>query len=132
MLGKNTPDQIRAVRPLKDGVIADFTTTQLMLRKYYRKGRRKDIMLEDQELQQVFHQELQKLRKEQWKNLFIQAGAREVYLIEEPMAAAIGASFRGCRTNWKYYCRYWWRDNRSCCYFFRRNCSQSFFKSSRG
>ena len=40
----------------------------------------------------MYHLELLKLKKEQLKNLYIQAGAREVYLIEEPMAAAIGAS----------------------------------------
>lgn len=90
MLGR-TPDQIRAVRPLKDGVIADFTATQLMLKniianveKQYNVGRPRVVVGVPSGITEVEERAVEES--------VIQAGAREVYLIEEPMAAAIGAS----------------------------------------
>lgn len=90
MLGR-TPDQIRAVRPLKDGVIADFTATQLMLKniianveKQYNIGRPRVVVGVPSGITEVEERAVEES--------VIQAGAREVYLIEEPMAAAIGAS----------------------------------------
>lgn len=58
MLGR-TPDEILAIRPLKDGVIADFTATQLMLKSMIQKYA-KDIMQVDLGLWLEFHQESQK------------------------------------------------------------------------
>ena len=90
MLGR-TPEQIKAVRPLKDGVIADFTATQLMLRnilekvcKKYNVGRPRVVVGVPSGITEVEERAV--------KESVLQAGAREVYLIEEPMAAAIGAS----------------------------------------
>lgn len=90
MLGR-TPDQIRAVRPLKDGVIADFTATQLMLKNIietvgskYNVGRPRVVVGVPSGITEVEERAVEES--------IIQAGAREVYLIEEPMAAAIGAS----------------------------------------
>jgi rod shape-determining protein MreB len=90
MLGR-TPEQIKAVRPLKDGVIADFTATQLMLRnilskvcKKYNAGRPRVVVGVPSGITEVEERAV--------KESVIQAGAREVYLIEEPMAAAIGAN----------------------------------------
>ncbi|MBO5479099.1 MAG: rod shape-determining protein [Clostridia bacterium] len=90
MLGR-TPDQIKAVRPLKDGVIADFTATQLMLRnilekvcKKYNAGRPRVVVGVPSGITEVEERAV--------KEAVLQAGAREVYLIEEPMAAAIGAN----------------------------------------
>lgn len=90
MLGR-TPDQIKAVRPLKDGVIADFTATQLMLRnilekvcKKYNVGRPRVVVGVPSGITEVEERAV--------KEAVLQAGAREVYLIEEPMAAAIGAN----------------------------------------
>lgn len=90
MLGR-TPDQIKAVRPLKDGVIADFTATQLMLKniigkveKRYSIGRPRVVVGVPSGITEVEERAVEEA--------VMQAGAKEVYLIEEPMAAAIGAS----------------------------------------
>ena len=89
MLGR-TPDQIKAVRPLKDGVIADFTATQLMLKNIIKKictrynvGRPRVVVGVPSGITEVEERAVEES--------VIQAGGREVYLIEEPMAAAIGA-----------------------------------------
>ena len=89
MLGR-TPDDIKAVRPLKDGVIADFTATQLMLKniigkveKRYSIGRTRVVVGVPSGITEVEERAVQES--------VLQAGAREVYLIEEPIAAAIGA-----------------------------------------
>ena len=85
-----TPEQIKAVRPLKDGVIADFTATQLMLRnilekvcKQYNVGKPRVVVGVPSGITEVEERAV--------KESVLQAGAKEVYLIEEPMAAAIGA-----------------------------------------
>ena len=90
MLGR-TPEQIKAVRPLKDGVIADFTATQLMLKNIigkisqrYNVGRPRVVVGVPSGITEVEERAVEES--------VIQAGAKEVYLIEEPMAAAIGAS----------------------------------------
>ena len=89
MLGR-TPDTIKAVRPLKDGVIADFTATQLMLKNMIRKictryniGRPRVVVGVPSGITEVEERAVEES--------VMQAGAKEVYLIEEPMAAAIGA-----------------------------------------
>ena len=85
-----TPEQIKAVRPLKDGVIADFTATQLMLKnliekvgRRYKVGRPRVVVGVPSGITEVEERAVEES--------VIQAGAKEVYLIEEPMAAAIGA-----------------------------------------
>ena len=89
MLGR-TPENIKAVRPLKDGVIADFTATQLMLKNILRKvcqrynARRPRVVV-------GVPSGITEVEERAVEETIIQAGAREVYLIEEPMAAAIGA-----------------------------------------
>ena len=90
MLGR-TPQEIKAVRPLKDGVIADFTATQLMLKKILQKvckrynvGRPRVVVGVPSGITEVEERAVEES--------VIQAGAKEVYLIEEPMAAAIGAN----------------------------------------
>lgn len=90
MLGR-TPDRIKAVRPLKDGVIADFTATQLMLKniiykvsKRYSIGRPRVVVGVPSGITEVEERAVEEA--------VMHAGAREVYLIEEPMAAAIGAN----------------------------------------
>ena len=90
MLGR-TPDTIKAVRPLQDGVIADFTATQLLLRNLiqkvcerYNAGRPRVVVGVPSGITEVEERAVEES--------VLQAGAREVYLIEEPMAAAIGAN----------------------------------------
>ena len=85
-----TPDTIEAVRPLKDGVIADFTATQLLLKnlmnkvgKRYNIGKPRVVVGVPSGITEVEERAVEES--------VIQAGAKEVYLIEEPMAAAIGA-----------------------------------------
>ena len=89
MLGR-TPDTIKAVRPMKDGVIADFTATQLMLKNIIKKvcqrynaGRPRIVVGVPSGITEVEERAVEET--------IIRAGAKEVYLIEEPMAAAIGA-----------------------------------------
>lgn len=90
MLGR-TPESIKAVRPLKDGVIADFTATQLMLKNIIKKvcqrynaGRPRVVVGVPSGITEVEERAVEEA--------VLHAGAKEVYLIEEPMAAAIGAN----------------------------------------
>lgn len=90
MLGK-TPEKIRAVRPMKDGVIADFTATRLLLKNIVQKVcKRYNIM----RLRAVVGvpSGITEVEERAVEEAIIQAGAKEVYLIEEPVAAAIGAN----------------------------------------
>lgn len=89
MLGR-TPEEISAIRPLKDGVIADLTATQLMLKNIvskvcqrYNIGKPRVVVGVPSGITEVEERAVEEA--------VIRAGAREVFLIEEPMAAAIGA-----------------------------------------
>ena len=90
MLGR-TPESIKAVRPLKDGVIADFTATQLLLKNIvskvcqrYNAGRPRVVVGVPSGITEVEERAVEES--------VLRAGAKEVFLIEEPMAAAIGAN----------------------------------------
>ncbi len=89
MLGR-TPEQIVAVRPMKDGVIANFTATQLMLKNIVQKVRRKYSIGRPRIVVGV-PSGITEVEERAVEESVSQAGAREVFLIEEPMAAAIGA-----------------------------------------
>ena len=86
-----TPEQIKAVRPLKDGVIADFTATQLMLKNIIQKVSRRYNIGRPRVVVGV-PSGITEVEERAVEETVLQAGAKEVYLIEEPMAAAIGAS----------------------------------------
>ena len=86
-----TPEQIRAVRPLKDGVIADFTATQLLLKNIIAKVGRRYSIGKPRVVVGV-PSGITEVEERAVEESVLQAGAKEVYLIEEPMAAAIGAS----------------------------------------
>ncbi len=88
MLGR-TPGNIVAIRPLKDGVIADFEVTEAMLRHFIRKVHNRRGMIRPRVVIAV-PSGITEVEKRAVKESAIHAGAREVYLIEEPMAAAIG------------------------------------------
>ncbi len=85
-----TPDRIRAVRPLKDGVIADFEVTKAMISYFIRKVITGMRMVKPRMVICV-PAGITQVEKRAVVESALQAGAREVKLIEEPMAAAIGA-----------------------------------------
>ncbi|QJW45285.1 rod shape-determining protein [bacterium BFN5] len=89
MIGR-TPGNIVAVRPLKDGVIADFDVTQAMLKYFIRKAMDTKSFIRPRVVVGV-PSGVTEVEKRAVIDATIQAGAREAYLIEEPMAAAIGA-----------------------------------------
>lgn len=89
MIGK-TPMNIQAVRPMKDGVIADFEMTERMIRYFIEKAHNRKSFLRPRIIICIPHGITQVERKAV-KESALSAGAREVFLVEEPMAAAIGA-----------------------------------------
>ncbi|EAH5392679.1 rod shape-determining protein [Campylobacter jejuni] len=90
MVGK-TPGNIEAIRPMKDGVIADFDMTEKMIRYFIEKTHRRKSFLRPRILISVPYG-LTQVERKAVRESALSAGAREVFLIEEPMAAAIGAS----------------------------------------
>jgi rod shape-determining protein MreB len=89
MLGR-TPGGIVAIRPLKDGVIADFDVTEQMIRAFFLKCHNRKALVRPRVIVGV-PSGITQVEKRAIRDSADQAGAREVYLIEEPMAAAIGA-----------------------------------------
>ena len=89
MIGR-TPGNIIAIRPMKDGVIADFDVTQAMLRYFIRKAMNSKSFVRPRVVVGV-PSGVTEVEKRAVIDAATQAGAREAYLIEEPMAAAIGA-----------------------------------------
>jgi len=89
MLGR-TPGSIRAVRPIQDGVIADFEVTEAMLRYFIHKAHNRSKLVRPRIVICV-PPAITSVEKRAVRESALSAGAREVYLIEEPMAAAIGA-----------------------------------------
>lgn len=89
MLGR-TPGNIVAIRPLKDGVIADFEVTQAMLKYFIRKAQ-SGLGLIKPRVVVCVPSGVTEVEKRAVEEATLASGAKEVYLIEEPMAAAIGA-----------------------------------------
>ena len=90
MLGR-VPGNIEAIRPMKDGVIADFEVTEAMLRHFISKAHKSNHFVHPRVMICV-PTGVTQVEKRAVKESAQSAGAREVYLIEEPMAAAIGAT----------------------------------------
>jgi rod shape-determining protein MreB and related proteins len=90
MLGR-TPQNITAIRPMKDGVIADFTVTEKMLQHFLHKVHEARIMRPSPRVLVCVPCGSTQVERRAIKESAAGAGAREVYLIDEPMAAAIGA-----------------------------------------
>jgi rod shape-determining protein MreB len=88
MLGR-TPGNIVAIRPMKDGVIADFEITEAMLRHFLRKVHNRRSLIRPRIIVCV-PSGITPVEKRAVRESAESAGAREVYLIEEPIAAAIG------------------------------------------
>jgi len=87
MLGR-TPGNIVAIRPMKDGVIADFDITEAMLRKFIEKVQNRKLIAPRVVI--AVPSGITEVEKRAVKDSALHAGAREVYLIEQPMASAIG------------------------------------------
>jgi rod shape-determining protein MreB and related proteins len=96
MLGR-TPENIQALRPLKDGVIADFDVTERMLQYFIERarqissGRKRAWVLDRPRVIVGVPSGITQVEKRAVRDAALEAGARDVYLIEEPTAAAIGA-----------------------------------------
>ena len=91
MLGR-TPGSITAIRPLRDGVIADYVVTEAMLRYFIKKGTAGKISLGRPDVLVSVPAGSTSVEKRYVLDAARQAGAGKAYLIEEPMAAAIGAN----------------------------------------
>ena len=89
MLGR-TPGGIEAIRPMKDGVIANFEMAEAMLRYFIRKVHNRKTLVRPRVIVCV-PSGITQVEKRAVRDSALQAGAREIYIIEEPMAAAIGA-----------------------------------------
>jgi rod shape-determining protein MreB len=88
MLGK-TPDSIAAIRPMKDGVIADFEVTEYMLREFIKQAQKRRHFVAPRIIVCV-PSGITEVEKRAVRDSAKHAGAREVYLVAEPVAAAIG------------------------------------------
>lgn len=90
MLGR-TPENIRAIRPLRDGVIADFYVTEKMLQYFIRKVHENKFLKPSPRVLVCVPCGSTEVERRAIRESALGAGARDVYLIEEPMAAALGA-----------------------------------------
>jgi len=89
MLGKN-PKEVTVIKPLKDGVIADFQVTELMLRNLILRAQKKRLLIKPRVIVCV-PSGITEVEKRAVRDSALHAGAREVHLVSEPIAAAIGA-----------------------------------------
>jgi rod shape-determining protein MreB len=91
MIGR-TPGNIQAIRPMKDGVIADYIITEAMLRFFIAKATKGRIGISRPEVMISVPAGVTSVEKRAVRDAALKAGAKEAYLIEEPLAAAIGAN----------------------------------------
>lgn len=89
MLGKN-PEEVRVIKPLKDGVIADFQVTELMLKNLILRAQKKRLLIKPRVIVSV-PSGITEVEKRAVRDSVLHAGAREVHLVSEPIAAAVGA-----------------------------------------
>ena len=91
MLGK-VPGNIEAIRPMKDGVIADFTVTEQMLKQFIKMVHPRSMFKPSPRIIICVPCGSTQVERRAIRESALGAGASEVYLIEEPMAAAMGSS----------------------------------------
>ena len=101
MLGR-TPGNIVAVRPLRQGVISDYTVTEKMLSYFISRTVGKSLFGRKPRISVCVPSGATEVEKKAVEDATYQAGAREVSIIEEPVAAAIGAGIDIAKTLWKY------------------------------
>lgn len=89
MLGK-TPGNIVAIRPMRDGVIADFSVTEAMIKSFIQKALNRSFLMRSRLIISV-PAEITSIEQKAVREAALGAGVREVHLIEQPMAAAVGA-----------------------------------------
>src|SRR4028119_2234218 len=94
MMGK-TPDSIEAIRPLRDGVIADIEVAEAMIKHFIQKVHGKKSLLRYPEIVICVPSGSTSVERRAIRDAASNAGASQVWLIEEPMAAALGADMRG-------------------------------------
>ncbi|MEG2247237.1 MAG: rod shape-determining protein MreB, partial [Peptostreptococcaceae bacterium] len=93
MIGR-TPGNIVAIRPLKDGVIADFSTTEAMLRYFIGKAYKQSLFSPKPRVIICVPSGVTSVEKRAVEEATLKAGAKQALIMEEPMAAAIGAQLR--------------------------------------
>ena len=130
MLGR-TPGTIFAIRPIKDGVIADFEITGEMLRYFIAKVHNRKALLRPRVVISV-PSGITPVEKRAVRESAQSAGAREIYLIEEPMAAAIGAGLPITEASGNMVVDHRRRDHRSGRHLPFGNCDQSVDPGGRG
>src|SRR5712691_10630393 len=91
MIGR-TPGNIQAIRPMKDGVIADYVITEAMLKFFIGKATKGHFGFSRPEVMISVPAGVTSVEKRAVRDAALKAGAREAFLIEEPLAAAIGAN----------------------------------------
>ena len=109
MIGR-TPSNIQAIRPLKDGVIADFEICEMMLRYFIRKVHPRRFS--KPQIVICVPSGITGVEKRAVQEAAEYAGARRAYIIEEPMAAAIGAGSAGPRADGEHGRRHRRRHDR--------------------
>lgn len=124
MIGR-TPGNIVAVKPLKDGFIADFDVCSSMLKYFFGKALNATGLFSKPKVIICVPAGTTSVEERAVRQAAMQAGAKEVHIMEEPMAAAIGAGAASGRAYRQYDCRYRRRYYRCGSDFFRRDCNQS-------
>ena len=123
------PKMTTPIRPLKDGVIADFIVTEEMIKHFTKKCIKK--MLLPTKIFICVSSGSAPVERKAIQDFGSGLGAKSD-LLKEPAAAAGGAESTNIRGNWINGCRYWWWYNRNCCYVFRWSCLLRISKSGGG
>ena len=108
MIGR-TPGNIVAIRPMRDGVISDYDITERMLKHFIKKACGKK-RLSAPKVVICVPCEATEVERRAVEDAARNAGAKKVQLIEEPLAAAIGAGLDIAKASGNMVYRYWWRD----------------------